>query len=278
MSDNIRLPKDVEIGEDVEIHPDAKIDVRDRLIIGDRTVVNAGVEIMGRRVELGRECWLAEGATIGGGSCFGADSRLLAGDWLHMGRGAHVNTARGVVLGDEVGLGRDTRVYTHGAYLSGWDGYPVSFKGVSVGDRAWLPAAIVNPGVSIGSDVVVAAMSVVERDLPAGCLAGGVPVRVLRQHAYPRTPTRRERLELLNEVMSAASCGSARLTRTLVSIAWSKNEEPIGIKCEETMFNVQRRTIRGPVSEWTEALKNELRRHGIRFRYTAVNGDYVKWD
>lgn len=39
---------------------------------------------------------------------------------------------------------------------------------------------IVSGGVTIGSDTVVGAGSVVTRDLPPGVLAGGSPARVIR--------------------------------------------------------------------------------------------------
>jgi len=47
--------------------------------------------------------------------------------------------------------------------------------------NVWLGArTIVLPGVTIGQDAVVGAGSVVNRDVPAGCLAAGVPAKVLR--------------------------------------------------------------------------------------------------
>lgn len=41
--------------------------------------------------------------------------------------------------------------------------------------------AIVMPGVTIGPDAVVAAGSVVTRDVPPGCVVGGVPAKVIAQ-------------------------------------------------------------------------------------------------
>jgi maltose O-acetyltransferase len=52
---------------------------------------------------------------------------------------------------------------------------------ITVGDNVWLGGGvIVLPGVSIGSDTVVGAGSVVTKDLPAGVVAVGNPARVIR--------------------------------------------------------------------------------------------------
>ena len=53
---------------------------------------------------------------------------------------------------------------------------------IAIGDNVWLGGgAIVLPGVSVGSDTVVGAGSVVTRDLPGGVVAVGSPARVLRE-------------------------------------------------------------------------------------------------
>jgi maltose O-acetyltransferase len=55
-------------------------------------------------------------------------------------------------------------------------------KPVSIGDDVWVGGgAIVCPGVQIGERSVVAAGSVVTRDIPAGVLAAGNPCRVIRE-------------------------------------------------------------------------------------------------
>ncbi|MBK9099974.1 MAG: hypothetical protein IPM90_00015 [Austwickia sp.] len=54
---------------------------------------------------------------------------------------------------------------------------------VAIGDRCWIAAkAAVLHGVEIGDDVVVAAGSVVTKNLPVGVLAGGIPARVLAEN------------------------------------------------------------------------------------------------
>lgn len=242
----------------VDIHPTATIDVEE-LAVGEGTIVRAHAEIYGRRVVLGRECFIDEHAVIGGGSA--SDGDLVAGDWLHMGMFAQVNTAREVRIGDEVGIGIGTRIFTHGAYLSEWDGFPVDFAPVTIGSRVWLPQATVLPGVTIGDDVVVAAGSLVSRDVPAGSLVAGIPARVVRDHVYPHVPA--DRQEILARICSRA-------------LRWKATADEIFTG--DTRFDVAGRTIEGPVTADSELIRQQLRRHGIRFRYSPVDGAYRQWD
>ena len=51
-----------------------------------------------------------------------------------------------------------------------------------LGSNVWIgAAAIVLPGVSVGDDSIIAAGSVVTRDIPAGVVAMGTPCRVVRK-------------------------------------------------------------------------------------------------
>ena len=55
-------------------------------------------------------------------------------------------------------------------------------KPIEIGSDCWIGgAAVILPGVKIGSKTVIGAGSVVTRDVPAGVLAAGNPCRVLRE-------------------------------------------------------------------------------------------------
>lgn len=55
-------------------------------------------------------------------------------------------------------------------------------KPVDIGDNVWIAAGVtVCGGVKIGSNSVIAAGSVVVRDIPEGVLAAGVPCKVIRK-------------------------------------------------------------------------------------------------
>ena len=234
----------IEFGEDVVIEPGVHISVREGFI-GDRTIIRSGARIEGNRVVLGTESYIDRGAWIGGGSCFDEEAFLEAGCWFHLGWNAQVNTARGVTVGDEAGMGIETKIFTHGAYLPIDAGFPAQWAPVKIGSRVWLPNAWVNPGVTIGDNVVVGARSLVNRDLPAGCFAAGIPVKIIDHARYPKP----------------------------FVAEWASVEMVGG----QAVFNLTNRTIEGPVSEESEKMKNHLRRNGIRFKYYAKDGEYAPW-
>ena len=247
------------IGKDVVIEPGVIMDV-EKGYIGDRTIIRSGARIEGSYVQLGIENYLDHGAWIGGGSCHDREAYLIAGDWLHMGWNSQINIARGVDIGDEVGIGIETKVFTHGAYLPTDCGFPIQWDGVRIGNRVWLPHAWVNPGVTIGDDVVVAAMSLVNSNLDSGCLYGGIPAKKLKANIYPKDT--KEFYAIL---------------RDQVPYEITKKDGSYFIRVDDTIFDLSKRIICGKVTKETELVKNQLRRNGIRFRYYDFFGIYIHW-
>jgi acetyltransferase-like isoleucine patch superfamily enzyme len=268
-----------EIGEGCQIHPTARIDVKHGSI-GPRSIIREGVIIEGSSVVIGAEAYLDIRARIGGGSCFGIDSFMTAGDFLHMGVDSHINTARPVTLGDEVGVGVETKIWTHGAYLGLDMGFPVQWEPVWIGSRVWLPNAWVNPGVTIGNDVVVAAKSLVNRDIPDGSLCGGIPARVIRSNCYPKFMSEEDIGPIFFKIFTRVKRNRVgpQDFKTVGQIpGWREIiRDDIGDR-EPTQISISMRKIEGAATEFTEALLNELRRNGIRFRYYAKDGVYVPW-
>ena len=222
------------IAPDAVIEDGAVINVTEYLEIGSGSHVRENTIIEGRHITIGKRFWMDWDAHIGGGSCFDAHSRLIIGDDCHMGRYSHINTARQVTIGNEVGIGIGTMIFTHGAYLPEDMGFPVTFKLVTIGNRVWLPEARVMPGTVIEDDVVVATLSLVRGHLKRGCLYGGVPARLLKENVYP-----------------------AELSEDEV-------EEIHACIREETGIVHEHRLDMGLDSDFDRILENQLRRHGIR--------------
>jgi acetyltransferase-like isoleucine patch superfamily enzyme len=291
----------VTLGDGVRILRHSTIRVLEDLEIGHGGTVNERCEIGGRSVRLGQELWMLPGAKIGGGSAFEHASRLEAGHYLHLGVDTFINTARPVTIGHEVGLGTRTSIYTHGAYPSRLQGFPVAFDGVEIGDFSWVPGAIINPGVRIGRNCVIGVNSLVTTSIPDGSLAAGSPARVIRENAYPAPMSAEEALEFYRAflvsyasvlgvdavparegnrvvlrtpdatyVAGAAGDGDGR---TLVIGPGVSN----GIGPVTTALDTASRRITGSADRLSDRLVNELRRYGIRF-YSRPSGErYADW-
>jgi acetyltransferase-like isoleucine patch superfamily enzyme len=303
----------IEFGGGTRVDRNTTIRVLDHLRVGAHGAIGEGCEISGREISFGQELWMLPHVKIGGGSAFESSSRLQTGHYLHVGTQTLINTARAVTIGHEVGLGTRTSIYTHGAYPSGLMGFPVAFAPVQIGDFTWIPGAVVNPGVSIGRCCVVGVNSVVTRDLPDGCLAAGSPAKVLKESVYPAPLEGEARLRFFRDFLGAyrdllGDSGASATERDgvvaleldscLYAAADALDGEAVGpwadrarvivvaasvagdfdTPAEWTVFDLDRRRVRGQADDLATRFANELRRHGVRFYSRPAGGVYADWE
>lgn len=88
-----------------------------------------------------------------------------------------------VSIGDFTLVGPAVQIYTASHPLDAQRRRTHEFgRPVSIGSDVWIGGgAIICPGVTIGSQTVVGAGSVVTRDLPQGVFAAGNPCRIIRE-------------------------------------------------------------------------------------------------
>ncbi|REL28006.1 acyltransferase [Thalassotalea euphylliae] len=152
-------------------------------LYGGLPVVIGSLDIyMGDRVRL------AAMTTISGRAVGRRVPKLVVGDNVGIGWRTSISVGQNIVIGNNVRIAGD-------CYLAGYPGHPVDAKARAKGlpdtddqigdivlyDDVWLATGVkVMPGVTIGKGTIVAAGSVVTKDLPENVLAAGSPAKVVK--------------------------------------------------------------------------------------------------
>ena len=196
------------IDSDCKIRPFARFNVKKKFELGKNSKIGCYWNISGREIKIGENLWCVDGdffgnGIIGGGSCFDVHSKLEIGNNCHLGLYTYINTARPVIIGNNVGFGFRSIIWTHGAWQNVLEGYSASFAPVTIGDNAWIPTNIqIMPGVSIGEGSTIGSGSIVTKDIPNFCLAVGVPVKIIRnEKEWPKKLSIEDKNNIMQDLL-----------------------------------------------------------------------------
>lgn len=152
-------------------------------------------------LEIGKEC-LLQGQFI-----FEKDSgHIQIGNHVHIGAGTKLISINGIEIGNDVTIAWDCTIYDHNSHSIYWDqrkndtrqemidylesGNPILRKdwsnvksgSIIIKDKVWIGFGVtILKGVTIGEGAVVAARSVVTKDVPAYTVVGGNPAVVIKK-------------------------------------------------------------------------------------------------
>jgi acetyltransferase-like isoleucine patch superfamily enzyme len=138
--------------------------------------LNFGVD-----VSIGRNTLIRPSSYYGGEIGVG----LWVGDRSSFGAGCFIGCSGEIRIGNDVMLGPGVKLFSENHAFAD-TGRTIKSQGVersylTVGDDSWIGSGVtITAGVTIGSRVVVAAGSVVTRDVPDDSVVAGVPAKVLR--------------------------------------------------------------------------------------------------
>ncbi|MCB0185429.1 MAG: acyltransferase [Caldilineaceae bacterium] len=115
--------------------------------------------------------------TLGVGLHVGSNSAI--GAYSYIGAQGGVTIGQNVIMGPRVSIHSENHKYAAPTLPIRLQGE--SRKGIAIGDDCWIGAgAIILDGVTIGQGSVIAAGSVVTKDVPEKAVVAGVPARIVR--------------------------------------------------------------------------------------------------
>lgn len=136
---------------------------------------NASIEV-GRKVQLHRSVKL---------SAWGSEgfSQIIIGDNTAIGDRTEIHAGKRVEIGSGCNISWDVCIMDRDYHK--FNSPTEEIKPVKIEDNVWIGCnCLILKGVTVGKGAVVAAGSVVTKDVPPGVLVGGNPAKVLKEEVY----------------------------------------------------------------------------------------------
>lgn len=275
IEENCFIGDDVEIISDyIHIKKNSKIkDLKahcpEKFILGECSYIGYRNNFACKSFEAGKYLWLTDDVEIGRGGYNGPDSTVKIGDYCMVCEKVMINPSEAVEIGDDVGIGTEVQIWTHGSYLNILDSFPANFAPVKIGSHVWLPSRnVILPGVTIGDNCVIGLGSLINKNIPAGCLAGGMPIKILKENAYPVKLTPNEKQNIIDKILQIwiNKLLPHKNIITVVDVNYDKNNNSIILnqKSGSTTFYIDEHLIEGVKDDVVEDLRDFLRRNGIK--------------
>lgn len=176
------------------------------ITIGNNSVIHQQANIhagQDTKIEIGNNCSILANAVLRNGKGVkmanrssissycqifprepGYDGKFIIGEGSNIGDFTTIDTSHDVVIGKEVALGPYDIIYTHDhdyktESFAAWKGGVITGK-VIIEDGAWVGARVtILPDVTIGKRAIIAAGSVVTKNVAPGDIVGGIPAKSL---------------------------------------------------------------------------------------------------
>lgn len=275
IEENCFIGNDVEIISDyIHIKKNSKIKelkahCPEKFILGECGYIGLRNNFACKSFEAGKYLWLTDDVEIGRGGYNGPNSTVTIGDYCMICEKVIINPSEAVEIGDDVGIGTEVQIWTHGSYLNILDGFPANFAPVKIGSHVWLPSRnVVLPGVTIGDNCVIGLGSLINKNIPNGCLAGGIPVKILKENAYPIKLTLDEKQNIIDKILQIwiDKLLPHKSITTVLNVNYNKNNNSIILNQNsgKTIFYIDKHLIEGIKNDIVEDLRDFLRRNGIK--------------
>ncbi|WP_138754124.1 DapH/DapD/GlmU-related protein [Paenibacillus sinopodophylli] len=143
-------------------------------ISGKLTLKNKGRLIVGRNVSFHAKPFPSS-VTVE------RNAELIVGDNVFFNYGLDIGCTQSILIGSNTIIGPMVNIIDTNFHPVDMEDQSRG-KSIVISDNVWVGrGAVILPGVTIGANSVIAAGSIVTRDIPSNVLAGGMPAKVIRE-------------------------------------------------------------------------------------------------
>ena len=259
-----------------------------QLSIGKYATFEDNVCWLCRKITIGEAFYCSAWAKVGWGGEFDDEAELIIGDMSFVGEEAMLNPCRLIKIGNNSAVGAGTKVYTHQFWQSVLEGYEARFLPVTIEDNVMVGCnAAILPGSNIKQGSTVSANSMVCGQVKEYALVGGIPaVELPASKLYPRKlddqakdkilksifdlfiekvrPDNKNRFFYCFDLEKVDSLPDYMRESRRVVLTYNFHEKEMFYP-ELTIFDCAGRKVLGKQDYFSDALREFLRKRGIRF-------------
>jgi len=276
--------------------------------IGKKCRIDSNSTIKARYIKIGDNVRVIGGyINVGGGGWQDPESKFIVENDCQIGSGSFINSARPFIMKNQSAIAPGCTILTHGFWQNVLEGYSATYGPVTLGENSWVTVnCTILPKVTIGDNSIVAAGSVVTKNIPSNCLAGGVPAKIIKEN-YPTKLTQEQKekiiLDIINKYIPFLEVLDYEVKMDKDSFVNFKDKENkeylivfeksskdlklhknkralvlgfnlLDYKIENiTFFNLNKLIVSGKCDKESERFRNYLRRHGIVFDFVDYPTD-----
>lgn len=165
----------------IELRRGSHLILHDRLELGESQVRGSHVETR-LLLEDNAELLVTKRTIVQAGSFIRVirnGNLILHGAYLN--EGCQITCASQIEIGSDGAIGRDVIIRDYDGHTIEMEGYEIA-KPIRIGNHVWIGnRAMILKGVTIGDGAIVAAGSIVTKDVPAHAVVAGIPARIIKQ-------------------------------------------------------------------------------------------------
>lgn len=167
----------------VDLHPTARIFLDGYFLFG-RQIVRGSRFCTRLQMKENARMHIGAYTRINSDSCIIVwhNAVLDFGTNVFMHEHTHITCGESIHIGSNTIIARDVVIRDYDAHHLSTPGYRIS-KPIHIGEHVWIGNRVmILKGVTIGDNAVIAAGSVVTKDVPPNCVAAGCPAKVIREN------------------------------------------------------------------------------------------------